>query len=362
MKRTFLIKIFFDFIFVIIFCLIMGLVALMLLKGKVLANPHFLYLLIALPFLSLLSYFILHFKSANIKFPLPNNLKMQITPFAFCARYLAPLCIIISLFFGILALTRPQYEGKTILPPTEGVDLMVTLDVSGSMGTPDFIPDRMAVAKETASSFIKKRVGDRIGIVVFSGAAMLQCPLTLDYYALQEYLNLVYVDMLGGTSGTAVGDALAISTKHLKDGVAKNKAIILITDGENNSGTVEPLTAAKATATYGIKVYTILIAGDLSPRHFAGNSALYEDELRKLQTAKTDLKEISAITGGVSYYATNVAELEDIYNQIDSLEKTEFKETLQLNYEDAYQNLLWLAVLFAVLALISEKFIFIKIP
>ena len=347
------------------------------LRDKTLANPRCLYLLILWLLVSCWGIILKTKGSVSVKYPLPEGEKFSLDLLTVLAKYFSLACVVLSLFFAIFALARPQKEGKTQPPPTQGIDIMLTLDVSGSMNMPDFIAEkprsdedlynRMAVAKETVESFISQRTSDRIGLVVFSGAAMLQCPLTLDYFALKEYLGSVYVDMLAGVSGTAIGDAIAVSTQHLKEGIAKSKIIILVTDGENNSGIVDPIAAAKAAAAYGIKVYTILMAGNMNnlPLNIPYRDQLiasYQQNTANMVEAKNTLKEISAITGAQAYVATDTAGLNDIYAQINALEKTVFQETKKLNYEDAYQILLWLALVFALLAFLGGKFIFIKIP
>lgn len=347
------------------------------LQDKTLANPKMLYLLILWLIVAFWGARLKSKGGATVKYPLSKVEKAPVNLISILAKYFSFICVLLCLFFSILALARPQKEGKTQPPPTQGIDIILTLDVSGSMNTPDFavkdshsaedLYNRMAAAKETVEAFISARTSDRIGIVVFSGAAMLQCPLTLDYFALKEYLSNVYVDMLNGVSGTAVGDAIAVSTQHLKDGIAKSKVIILVTDGENNSGTVDPVAAAKAAAAYGIKVYTILMAGDVSnlPLNLPYRNqivASYQENASNMLQAKSTLKEIAEITGAQAYTATNTEELKDIYTQINALEKTVYQESKKLNYEDAYQNLLWLALFFALLAFIGGKFIFIKIP
>ncbi len=365
-------------ILIIVLCLFsLVLCAFYLLKGTTLANPKFLYVFILWLFVAVWGICLKHKGGASVKYPLPENQKLPFDFFTFLAKYFSLICVLLSLFFAILALARPQIEGKTQPPPTEGIDIMLTLDVSGSMSTPDFVAkkaqtdndlyNRMAAAKETVEDFISARTSDRIGLVVFSGAAMLQCPLTLDYFALKEYLHFIYVDMLNGVSGTAIGDAIAVSTQHLKEGIAKSKIIVLVTDGENNSGTVDPIAAARAAAAYGIKVYTILMAGDVNnlPLNLPYRDqivASYKQDMQNMIEAKTTLKEISAITGAEAYTALNTEDLNNIYTQINSLEKTVYQEIQKMNYEDAYQHLLWLSLIFALLAFLGGKFIFIKIP
>lgn len=364
--------------FTVLLCLIcLNACVFFTLKGKTLANPKVLYLLIVWLLVAFWAFALKEKGGAAVKYPLPQNISLKDTFSTILAKYFSVICVLLCLFFGILALARPQKEGKTQPPPAQGIDIMLTLDVSGSMDMRDFVTarpksvdelySRMAAAKETVEDFISARTSDRIGIVVFSGAAMLQCPLTLDYFALKEYLGYIHVDMLQGVNGTAVGDAIAVSTQHLREGVAKSKIIILVTDGESNSGTVDPIAAAKAAAVYGIKVYTILMAGDVKniPYNVPNRDILvanYKANLPNMIQAKSTLKEISAITGAQAYTAVNTAELNGIYAQINALEKTTYQESKKLNYEDAYQSLLWLSLIFALLALLGGKFIFIKIP
>ncbi len=362
----------------IVFCLVfLGICTYVLLHNKTLANPKCLYFLIIWLFVVVWGIILKTRGGVSVKYPIAEGEKPSIDLMTLLAKYFSLICVSLSLFFAILALSRPQKEGKTQPPPMQGIDIIVTLDVSASMSMPDFIAEkaqtaddiysRMSAAKETVDNFISQRASDRIGLVVFSGAAMLECPLTLDYFALKEYLNSIYVDMLAGVSGTAIGDAIAVSTQHIREGIAKTKIIILVTDGENNSGTVDPIAAAKAAAAYGIKVYTILMAGNIKnlPLNIPYRDQLianYQENTPKMVEAKSTLREISDITGAQAYVATDTAGLNDIYAQINALEKTVFQEVKKLNYEDAYQNLLWFSLIFALLAFLGGKFIFIKIP
>ena len=166
------------------------------LQGKTLANPKCLYLLILWLPVAIWGIILKTKDGVSVKYPLPEVERPSLDLITILAKYFSLTCVLLSLFFAILALSRPQKEGKTQPPPTQGIDIMLTLDVSGSMNMPDFISEkaqnaedvynRMAAAKETVDNFISQRNGDRIGLVVFSGAAMLQCPLTVDYFALRE--------------------------------------------------------------------------------------------------------------------------------------------------------------------------------
>ncbi len=325
------------------------------------ANPSFLYLFIGLAVILLAGAAVKMLLTPHIKYPLPKGVECGVparlafaswTPFALTAA---------ALILCVFALARPQIEGRTVLPPSAGVDIMIALDTSSSMLAPDLQPNRLEAAKVSAKEFISKRPADRIGIVVFSANAFLQCPVTLDHTALDEFVNNVYIDMLG-TSGTAVGDAVSASVLHLKDSAAKSKIIILITDGDSNTG-IDPVVAAKAAQAYNIKVYTILIS--------SGKEVYLQvpSPLGGMHTVKLEpsgggdlLKEIAQITGGEAFNAQNNEELQNIYVAIDNLEKTDFKETVYLNYEDNYYALLLGALALLLAAFAAENLIFMRMP
>lgn len=355
------------FIYAAFGCVVAAALALLisfLLKILNFANPHVLYLLMPLALLLAAAAAFKKLYSPSVKYPFAKgfNFKNGFTglfvkwfSFALCSLALA-LCV--------LALARPRLTGKSIIPPAKGIDIMMTVDTSGSMEATDFDPNRMAAAKMTANDFIDKRESDRIGIVVFAQIAMLQCPLTLDYTALHSFIDTVNVNMLGGSGGTAIGDAIAVSAAHLKDSPTKSKVIILITDGESNSGTVDPVAAAKAAAGYGIKVYTIAIAGDgdtqMPVESFFGTT--YVNMPNNANVGEGLLKEVAVTTGGEFFRAKNNAELAGIYSKINSLEKTAFEQKTEVNYKDNYYGLLTAALILFLLAFITDKFIFIKIP
>ncbi|WP_428898508.1 Ca-activated chloride channel family protein [Parelusimicrobium proximum] len=265
--------------------------------------------------------------------------------FTIAAKFTPFVMTIAAVIFLLTALAGPRNMDRTVLPPMSGVDIILTLDTSGSMDNRDFIPNRMTAAKVAAAKFIEKRVSDRIGIVVFGGAAMLQSPLTLDYESLLDFLELVNIGMVD-RENTAIGDALAVSVNHIRESSAKSKIIVLLTDGANNAGSITPELAAKAAESYGIKVYTIATIGPHSTEEF-------DEGL---------LRRIAADTGGRFYRAYNTAELGSIYASIDALEKTEFKESVILNYKDKYFVPLAVGIALLILAFILNKFIFLRIP
>lgn len=275
-----------------------------------------------------------------------NSLRVLLT------RWLPATLYTLALLFMTAALAHPVRVDRTVLPPTEGIDIMLLMDVSASMQKQDFYPNRFVAAQNTALRFISKRLNDRIGIVAFAKVAMLQAPLTLDHEALNEYISSLYLGIVD-PNYTAIGDGLAVAANHLKDSKAKSKIIILLTDGDSNAGTIEPVMAAKAANTYGIRIYTIGTAA--APQDDAYSST--EDEINEPL-----LLEIATLTGGKFYRAKNEKELVQIYDTINELEKTAFAATTDIHRTDEYQPLLWLALCFLMAGLVLENLFLIKVP
>lgn len=327
------------------------------------ANPHLFYLLIPLLLLCGIGALLKIKVKAQIKYPLAKGVKVKTSPLFLVARWLPFVLIVVALILLIIALARPQKKGKATIPPSKGIDIMMTIDTSGSMSALDFQPNRMGAAKEAALDFINKRSTDRIGVVVFADSAMLQCPLTLDYFAVEEYIKLIHIGMLKSPGGTAIGDAIAVSTLHLKDSPTKSKIIVLVTDGESNTGTLDPVSAAKAANGYGIKIYTIAISGEgLIQQPVQTAFGTQNITFQANDVGEGLLKEISALSGGQFFRARNNMELENIYSTINQLEKTEFDKTAQIDLEDAYQPFLIGALMLLICAFIFKKFVFIEVP
>ena len=313
--------------------------------------------------LTRLGVFLKSYFTPKIKFPLAKGIKMKGSVLFSLARWIPYILITAALVLLIIALARPQKHGKTSIPPSKGIDIMLTIDTSGSMSALDFQPNRMGAAKQTALDFINKRATDRIGVVVFADSAMLQCPLTLDYFAVEEYIKLIHIGMLKSPGGTAIGDAIAVSTVHLKDSPTKSKIIVLVTDGESNTGTLDPVSAAKAANGYGIKIYTIAISGEgIIQQPVQTAFGTQNVSFQATDIGEGLLKEIADLSGGRFFRARNNEELEDIYKTIDELEKTEFDKTAQVNFEDAYHKYLVFALILLICAFILEKFVFIEVP
>lgn len=288
----------------------------------------------------------------------PRGSSLKLAIFEALPFYMRLLAIILA----ALALARPQEVLRDEIPPTEGVDIMLTLDTSPSMSALDFEPrNRLDAAREAAKDFVSKRQNDRIGLVVFGGVAVLSCPLTLDYKTLYDFLNITYMGMTKA-DGTAIGDALATAINHIKDSKAKSKVIILLTDGNSNVGTIpDPVAAAKLAKQFEIKIYTIGAARKGDSKIPTGNPyqpyAFVKDELNEAV-----LMEVAKTTGGEFYRATNYAELQNIYSRINELEKTKFQVRHYTHYTDLYNYFLIPALLILVLVFIMEKTVFLTIP
>lgn len=278
-------------------------------------------------------------------------------------RLLPALLQASALLLCIAAMARPQKVLRQDAGLARGVDIMLALDTSTSMLALDFDPlDRMGAAKKAAREFIDRRVSDRIGIVVFGGAPLLACPLTLDYDALRGYLDEVSAGMTG-TQGTAVGDGLAAAVDRLKESGAKSRVVVLLTDGNNNAGLLDPVTAAATAKAYGVRVYAIG-AGKRGPAMvpvpgpFGGTVlAQIPDELDE-----GVLLRVAAEADGKYFRATNAKELSGIYAEIDRLEKSDAKAPEILSAKDLYPFLLVPAALLLALELLLTRTRWMRIP
>lgn len=311
------------------------------------------FVLLVIPFAVFLAQTVFRGAFARrVAYPMTHLMVEQSSLRVLFTRWLPVTLYTAALMLMVIALARPVRVDRTVLPPTEGIDIILLMDVSASMQKQDFYPNRFVAAQSTASRFISKRLNDRIGLVAFAKEAMLQAPLTLDHEALQEYLSTLYLGVVDANY-TAIGDALGVAANHLKDSKAKSKIIILLTDGDSNAGTIAPLLAAKAAAAYGIRVYTVGTAS--APGDGLYSSA--EDEINEGL-----MMEIADATGGKFYRAKNEAELAKIYDTINELEKTEFAPSSTVNRSDYYQPFLLMALVLALAAFVLEKLFLIKVP
>jgi Ca-activated chloride channel family protein len=304
-------------------------------------SPWFLLLLAVIPLMGW--YGLRRFASSQIRFSSLHVLGQLKTPKTLLWRRALVFVRCAALGLFILALARPQSGIKSTEISTEGVDIMLCLDTSGSMQALDFKENRLRVprldvVKRVVNMFIKGRKNDRIGMVVFGQEAFTQCPLTLDYGVLISFLEKVEIGMAGDS--TAIGSALAVCVKRLKDLQSKSKVIILLTDGRHNAGSITPATAADIAKSFSIKIHTIGV-GTEGEAPFLINSVLGQQYVyQKVDLDEDTLKDVAARTGGKYFRATNTEALEDIYQQIDAMEKTEVTTKDYMEYDELFGWLL----------------------
>lgn len=269
---------------------------------------------------------------------------------------------ILALALMFVALARPRAGTEVVDVSSEGIDIMLILDISSSMQAEDFKPNnRLYVAKEEIKKFIAKRPNDRIGLVVFARYAFTQCPLTVDHGVLLSFVDQVTFGMV--EDATAIGMAVATAANRLRESPAKSKIMVLLTDGDNNAGEIDPITSANLAAALDIKVYTIG-AGKPGNAMYPIQDPLFGKRY-VYQPVKIDeetLTEIANRTGGKYYRARSGEELDKIYAEIDQLEKTEINVSARIQYRELFQPLLYGALGFLVLELVLGSTYFRKLP
>jgi Ca-activated chloride channel family protein len=255
---------------------------------------------------------------------------------------------LLALALFLVALARPQSISNKENVSTEGIDIVLLIDISGSMLAEDFTPNRMQAAKQVAEEFIDGRSSDRIGLVIFSAESFTQCPLTTDYPVLKTLLKEVKSGMIA--DGTAIGLALANGVNRLKDSKAKSWVMILLTDGVNNRGEIDPITAAKIAATYAIRVYTVGVGAQGEAPYPVETPFGIQRRLIPVDLDEKTLTGVADMTGGKYYRATDNKKLKAIYKEIDQLERTRIEVTAYKRYSEKYYN--WL--FFGLVALLFE--------
>ena len=264
----------------------------------------------------------------------------------------------------VVAMARPQVGRATREMSAEGVDIMLTLDVSSSMELNDLDEGqktRLQVAKDVVADFIKGRDSDRLGMVVFAGESFTQCPLTLDYDILLDFLDGIQIAD-ESWDGTAIGMALINACNRLRDSEAKSKVVILLTDGVNNKGEIDPLTAADVAAAVGIRVYTIGVGSDGTIRRPIQGIFGTRYQTLQVEIDEEILKDVAARTDGKYYRATSAEKLEEIYREIGELETTQIKTQVHVDYSDRFAYFLWPGLLFLVGEIILANTRFRRIP
>lgn len=293
------------------------------------------------------------YSSLKIFAKIPATFKERLRHLPFALR-------MIALIFLIVALARPQNFSAGQNVNAEGIDIAMVLDISGSMMAEDFKPNRLEAAKDVIDNFIKGRTTDRIGLVIFSREAFTQCPLTIDYSVLRNLLADIKTGMI--EDGTAIGNGIANGVNRLKDSDAKSKVIILLTDGVNNAGEVDPISAAEIAAKFGIRIYTIGVGTRGEAPYPVQTPFGTRYQMMPVEIDEALLKKISDLTGGQYFRATNNRALEEIYNKIDKMEKTKIEITSYKNAKELYAGWLEIGFLFLLFELVASRTILRKLP
>ncbi len=324
------------------------------------AYPWMLLLLLIIPAMIFWYWKIGRAKQPSITY---SSLKaFQRVPLSWKERFRhAPIALrSIAVALLIIALARPQSFSSGQNVSTEGIDIVIALDVSGSMISEDFKPNRVEAAKEVARKFIDGRPNDRIGLVVFSSEAFTQCPITIDHRVLENLLREIKPGMTGDQ--TAIGNGLADAVGRLKDGAAKSKVIILLTDGVNNTGEVDPLTAAEIAKTYGVRVYTIGVGTEGNAPYPVQTPFGIRYQMVPVEIDEGLLKKIAETTGGQYFRATNNTALDEIYRKIDRLEKTRIEVTSYRNAAELFSGWLDAGLILLLFELGLSKTVLRRIP
>lgn len=319
-------------------------------------------LLYFIPLILIIRFFYVQFFSGKMKTAQVDS-KFRVDPTVLFGL-IPPVLFVISIEFILMALSGPQKVNEKVETWTEGIDIMIAIDISYSMKGMDLKPNRLESAKRIASQFIDGREGDRIGLIVFRGEAFSKSPITSDYDLLKSHIDGIQFDDIPA-QGTAIGSALATSVSRMRELDSKSKVIILLSDGEQTSGNIEPLTAAQLAYSFGIKVYTVGIGkkGKVPyeveyqrPDFFAGKMVTEKRvEYQENTFKEKELRLIADKTGGKYFRATNNKSLSLIFESINELEKQEVKEERFKSTKDFYEPYLLLGILFFLLWLASKS-------
>lgn len=310
------------------------------------ANPEYFWLFVIIPILVIWYVFRLNKRQGSFKISTTSNLNQS---YFSHLRHSVFLFRLLGLSALIFAIARPQSSLSWQNVTTEGIDIIISMDISGSMLAEDFKPNRLEASKEVAMKFISERPYDRIGLVTYAGESFTQCPLTTDHDVLLNLFKDIKNGML--VDGTAIGMGLATAVNRLKDSEAKSKVVILLTDGVNNSGSIPPITAAEIAREFNIRVYTVGVGSNgTAPTPFQDQygRTVYQDVLVRID--EKTMSEIAKIADGKYFRATNKDKLESIYKEIDQLEKSKINVT---DYRKKSEHFLPFAIASALFLLIE---------
>ncbi len=320
-------------------------------RNFIFADPGYLFFLVFL--IPLILWYVWKNKSqgASFQYSAIQSFASTHIPWKLVARHVVFGLNMLAMVLLILALARPQSTNKWKNVTSEGIDIVMALDISGSMLAEDFKPNRLEAAKDVAADFIRSRNNDRIGLIVFSGESFTQCPLTTDHAILINLFKGLKSGMI--VDGTAIGLGLANAVSRIKDSKAISKVVILLTDGVNNQGAVAPLTAAEIAKVYGIRVYTIGVGTKgMAPYPVQTPFGVqYQDMPVEIDEAM--LTEMAKLTGGKYFRATNNQKLKAIYGEIDKLEKSRIDI---MEYKKYQEEFLWFAIPALILLILGLFF------
>ncbi len=324
------------------------------------AQPYFLYLLLIIPVLIVWYWFKHNKRKADIQFSSTEvfeNTKKSAKQYLYHSLFVLRILVITLL---IIAFARPQTTLSRQDITIEGIDIVMALDVSGSMLAQDLKPDRLEAAKDVASDFFDGRPNDRIGLVIFSGETFTQCPLTTDHRVIKNLFKDIKSGMI--EDGTAIGDGLATAVNRLKDSKAISKVIILLTDGVNNAGSLDPLSAAEIAKIYGVRIYTIGV-GSIGNAPYPVQTPYglrYQDMEVKID--EDLLKEVADMTDGKYFRATSNKKLKDIYEEIDKMEKSKIDVTEFRKKKEEFLPLAFIALGLFILEIFFRNTVFRTLP
>ncbi len=331
-------------------------------------SPEFMLLLALIPLIAFYKYFISDLaKKGGINYPLTGIAKLSKKSLRSRLRFIPDLLRLIVLVLIIFALMQPQYGFESESVSRQGIDIMIALDVSGTMAAEDFKPNRIKAAQKITEDFITRITDHRIGLVVFAGVALTQCPLTIDYGVLTELLRHTSLGMMK-QDGTAIGDAIinAVYKFNTTSKEKRDKVIILLSDGENNAG-IDPLTAAKIAADKGIRVYTIGVGsleGAPVPCYRNGRKSYYTDGYGNYQKPQLDeqlLKDIAYLTKGLYFRATDNEALKEIYKKIATLEKGKIDINRSMMYSERFYWFLFPAFALLIIEIYLRSRVFQRV-
>lgn len=331
-----------------------------MMNGISFKNPEFFYLFLLL--VPMITWYIWRHKKAGASIQFSSDMGFAKIPrnWKYYFRHSVFLSIIFSMSFLIMALARPQSSNSWSNVTTEGIDIVIALDISSSMLAMDFQPNRLEAAKDVATQFISGRPNDKIGLVVFSGESFTQCPLTTDHATVINLFRSIESGMI--EDGTAIGNGLATAVSRLKESTAISRVVILLTDGENNRGEIAPVTAAELAKTFGIRVYTVGV-GTIGTAPYPMQTP-FGVQVRDVEVKidEVTLQKIASTTDGKYFRATNNNKLAEIYKEIDKLEKSKIDVKEYSKKEEEYLKYALAGALLLVLGLFLKTTIFRNIP